>query len=148
MISNFHSLALKGSQTSWKFQVSGGVSPEESERIPTPLQPLGFVDEPWDLMCRVKAVAVLTPLGFGSKTTIIDGLAAGCHVLVHPKLARRLPQETAEHCLPVDPSASPEAIADLLTQTALPPIEHSINEQLRNASIQALRTALSKCAAN
>src|SRR3990172_6037827 len=60
--------------------------------------------EPWDLLCQTRALAVLTHLGFGFKTTIVDGLAAGCHVIVHPKLAERLPLQVRQLCLSCDPS--------------------------------------------
>jgi hypothetical protein len=76
--------------------------------------------DPWLELCRARAVALLTPLGFGTKTTVVDGLAAGCHVLVHPVLHRRLARSEREACTPLDPArpGAPDRLADLL---AAPP---------------------------
>lgn len=87
----------------WQFLLSPGVlNSEISVSISKNIERMCSLDEPWDLLCSVKVLAVLTPLGFGFKTTIIDALAAGCHVLVHPVLAKRLPEEVRELCIEYD----------------------------------------------
>lgn len=95
--------------------------------------------EPWDLLCRVRAVAVITPFGYGFKTTILDGLAAGCHVIVHPKLAKRLPLQVRQLCLICDPSRD-EDILKLTDSLSTPPGNHNINQQLSEMAIDILRT--------
>ena len=90
--------------------------------------------EPWDLLCQSRALAVLTPLGFGFKTTVVDGLAAGCHVIIHPKLADRLPRQVKELCLICDPSRDQDIIG-LADSLSIPPKPHSLNRQLREMVI-------------
>ncbi len=85
--------------------------------------------EPWDLLCQSRALAVLTPLGFGFKTTVLDGLAAGCHVIVLPKLADRLPAQVKDLCLVGDPFQ--EQDMDRLAEAlSAPPKPHSLNQHL------------------
>lgn len=85
--------------------------------------------EPWDLLCQSRALAVLTPFGVGFKTTVVDGLAAGCHVIIHPKLATRLPQQVKQLCLICDPSRERD-IRTLADSLSVPPRSHSLNQQL------------------
>lgn len=62
----------------------------------------GFVEDLSELLGRSRAVALLSPLGYGFKTTIADAWAAGAHVLAHPDLARRNPRAVARHLIPLD----------------------------------------------
>lgn len=116
--------ALGGSSEfkGWKFRLSPGLLggegvPDLSQRV----ERMTELDEPWDLLCSAKALAVLTPLGFGTKTTIIDALAAGCHVLVHPVLAGRLPEYVRTACIEYSEKyeRNPESLAAML---ATPPL--------------------------
>ncbi len=93
---------------------------------------------PWRLLCTNRAVAVLTPLGFGMKTTVVDALAAGCHVLVHPVLGRRLPPEVRDNCIIVDPARHEEVRRawELLEHAPAP---HHVNDLLRSEAVKALR---------
>jgi hypothetical protein len=90
--------------------------------------------EPWDLLCQSRAMAVLTPLGFGFKTTVVDGLAAGCHVIIHPKLADRLPQQVKQLCLICDPSREQD-IVKLADSLSSPPKSQRVNQQLCEAVV-------------
>jgi len=96
-------------------------------------------DEPWDLLCGARALAVLTPLGFGFKTTIVDGLAAGCHVIIHPKLANRLPPKIVQLCLVCDPSRDKDIAitADALSRS---PENHGLNSQLSKECVDIFRS--------
>ena len=76
--------------------------------------------EPWEWLCNAKAVAVLSPLGYGSKTTATDALAAGCHVLVHPRQHARLPSAERALAMPVDP-ASADDVRRAVACLAQPP---------------------------
>lgn len=52
---------------------------------------VGFVENLADFMGRCRAVCMLSPLGYGFKTTMADAMAAGAHVIAHPALIRRSP---------------------------------------------------------
>lgn len=62
----------------------------------------GFVEDLADFMGRCKAVCMLSPLGYGFKTTIADALAAGAHMMAHPDLARRCPKAVKPALLSCD----------------------------------------------
>lgn len=146
MIYGFDKLAdrfsenLSGQQ--WKFLLTQGVlSGGECTHVSPKVQLLQDLKEPWDLMCRIRAVAVLTPLGFGMKTTIIDALAAGCHVLVHPVLSRRLSSHIRELCIVYNPFEKND-ISRIIERLKEPPLIQNFNDQLKqdvvNTFIQIL----------
>jgi hypothetical protein len=62
----------------------------------------GMIDDLRPFLKTVRGVCLLSPLGHGFKTTIGDSIAHGCHVLVHPALARRCPRALAPAMIPVD----------------------------------------------
>jgi hypothetical protein len=62
----------------------------------------GFVEDLPEFMGRCRAIAMLSPLGYGFKTTIGDALAAGARVLAHPGLVRRCPSLVRPHLIPLD----------------------------------------------
>ena len=95
---------------------------------------MGKVDEPWDLLARTKAVALITRLGFGMKTTIVDALAAGCNVLIHAGLAKRLPSEIRAACIVVDPE-SRDSVRSALRRAEQQPVSQDVNGQLRAAAL-------------
>ncbi len=101
------------------------------------------VKNPYELLCRVRAVAVLTPLGFGMKTTIVDALAAGCHVLVHPRLALKIPMGLREKCIILDPDkcGDLERLKQRLNSPP-PPSSAVYNEHLQKESLNVLRQTL------
>jgi len=138
----FYDLArgLSSRLAGWRFAISAGVFRSPDDEAPPPgIDHIRDLAEPWDLLCRVKAVAVLTPLGFGAKTTIFDALAAGCHVLVHPKLATHLPPAVAARCIAVEVSDSGEALATTLDSEPAP---HDVNARMRGQAADGLRRVL------
>jgi hypothetical protein len=138
----FYALArlLSAFLPGWRYRISAGVLEDVRPEVPPPgLELMTDLSEPWDLLCGTKAVAVLTPLGFGAKTTIYDALAAGCRVLVHPALAKRLPDAARRQCIVVDPEhPEAEALADLLRRE-FPP--NDVNTVLRERAAEGLATA-------
>jgi hypothetical protein len=62
----------------------------------------GMIDDLRTFLPTVRGVCLLSPLGYGFKTTIGDSVAHGCQVLVHPALARRCPGVLAPAMIPVD----------------------------------------------
>ena len=142
-VANFNAIADRLSMNSserWSFQLTWWS--QWHERVPsvsTRVEILRQCDEPWDLLCEVRALAVLTHLGFGFKTTIVDGLAAGCHVIVHPRLAPRLPKDIADLCIVCDP-ANDAHMARLAHTLSMPPRHHEVNRLLRERALLVLRT--------
>lgn len=130
------------SANEWSFEISSGVhrnAIDDTELGAVTL--IGEVSEPWDLLCSVKALALLTPLGFGCKTTIIDALAAGCHVLVDHRLAARLDNDVAAHCIAVD-MTSPATFERAMQAISVEPSGNDINTQMAHRARSGLATAL------
>ena len=125
-------LRLQNEFDDWEFLLSPGIKDADvKELLSGHVVRMSFLDEPWDILCSVKALAVLTPLGFGSKTTIIDALAAGCHVLVHPVLARRLPENVRDLCIEYDPMDK-TAHSSLHYRLNRQPEQHDINDTIKD----------------
>ncbi len=76
--------------STYRFIVTGNLThwpPPTSNAV----EYVGFVSNLPDFMEQCRAIALLSPLGYGFKTTIADALAAGSHVIVNPKLLKRCP---------------------------------------------------------
>ena len=124
----------------WQFQISAGV--HGSASAPSPNVSIQKLDQPWETLLQSRAVAVLTDLGFGMKTTIIDGLAAGAHVLVHTGLIKRLPDEIASAVIPVDFS-DPKLTESVVAQLESPATEGpAINHSMRELALRTLAEVL------
>jgi hypothetical protein len=142
---NFKSLAESfasaGLAERWQFLLSPGW--EEAERLKPdgPLATYPGVFEPWDALCAVRAVAVLTPLGFGAKTTIFDAIAAGCHVILDTRLMRRLPQWLRTRCIPLEciETIDAAALEERLERSPQPPDFH---EAIWRQALSGLKAAL------
>jgi len=149
MIQGFNILSQRiSNETSnpkWRFILTRGIMHLNKE-VPLyeNIELIENVKKPFELLCKSRAVAVLTPLGFGMKTTIVDALSAGCHVLVHPKLANRLSIKLREKCIVFNPDKHID-LEDLTHKLNSPPPSSftDYNEHLRKAALNILRQTLS-----
>ncbi|HRT58969.1 MAG TPA: hypothetical protein P5038_20275 [Candidatus Paceibacterota bacterium] len=105
----FTALARRPEWSGRRLAASAGLLEAPPDDWPGNVERLGRLDEPWTRLCGTKAVALLSPLGYGSKTTVTDALAAGCHVLVHPRQHERLPPDERALAIPVDPASAADA---------------------------------------
>jgi hypothetical protein len=125
----FARLAARPELVTWRFAASAGFADPADDRLPESVERLGHLDEPWEWLCRVKAVAVLSPHGHGCKTTVADALAAGCHVLMHPRQHARLSPGEQAVVLPVD-TGSDDGIGRLADRLAdVPAIDAAKQQQ-------------------
>lgn len=137
-----HNISQCNLSNEWSFELSPGVYRNQTDTQDiSPVSLIPELDEPWDLLCSVKALALLTPLGFGTKTTIIDALAAGCHVIVDKALAKRLPESLRALCHQLDVSQMSEC-NDVMQKIVGEPIRHQLNQQLKLQSINTLQEVL------
>ncbi|MGQ0799757.1 MAG: hypothetical protein ACT4NL_06560 [Pseudomarimonas sp.] len=126
----------------WSFEISAGVHRGRSVCADlAPLREVGEVAEPWDLLCGTKVLALITPLGYGCKTTIIDALSAGCHVLIDQRLVARLPAAVASLCVVLDTSL-PSTFASAFERVQREPQPNQVNDSLIVAAKRGLKTAL------
>lgn len=120
-IAGFMALARQSGWSGRSLAASAGLLDAPPDEWPGNVTPLGRVAEPWPLLGAAKAVAVLSPLGSGCKTTITDALAAGCHVFVHPRQHERLPPDERELAIPVEPTSAADAALALACVAQPPP---------------------------
>jgi hypothetical protein len=94
----------EGLARGWRCGITAGL---DRRRSVDPSSKISLLQEPfdsWDTLRNSRVLLVLGRYGFGHKTNITDGLAAGCHVVVHRTLFERLPKALQEQCIPCDPT--------------------------------------------
>lgn len=89
----------------------------------------------------VKAIAVLGTKGYGFKTTILDALHCGCHVLLSPVMAQRMPEDIVEQCLVVDVQDS-DSVQQMLQALQQPPVDVQINRVTKASATQTVQALL------
>ncbi|QDV82994.1 hypothetical protein [Planctomycetes bacterium TBK1r] len=108
LVSNFISFAQRMRESGFDdldYVVTGAV---ESWGLPetSAVQFSGMIDDLAGFLGRTRAIAMLSGLGYGFKTTLGDAVANGASVLVHPRLHRRLPEDMKRHALACDPTST------------------------------------------
>jgi len=126
----------------WRFELSSGLLAEREESAFSRISILAPDGDLWKRMGQVRAVAVLGRLGYGTKTTIVDAIAAGCHVLVHPTLLERLPSNVREACVRCDPESLND-VSRAAHALMAPPVDAAhINRQIREEALGTLKEIL------
>jgi hypothetical protein len=87
--------------------------------IPGQLRQVGHVEDLNGFLRRVAAVAILSPLGRGFKTTIADAVASGAYVLLHPRQYSRCPEILQRYCVAVWPHDA-RSVAEALARIGEP----------------------------
>lgn len=92
--------ALKAHGANYRFVLTGDLAgwglPQSSA-----VEYAGMIENLGAFLGGLRAVAVLSPLGRGFKTTIADALAAGVHVVAHPVWVDRCPESFAPGLVPL-----------------------------------------------
>ena len=127
--------ALPSERNGWEFVVTGNLTSWGLPRCPN-VRFAGLVDDLRDFLSSCRAVAILSPLGYGFKTTVADAIAHGCYVLAHPALVRRCPDVLRPAIIPFDPTR-PHAIAEAMVRLESPLPLSGVDAELR-ASAHAL----------
>jgi hypothetical protein len=101
---------------------------------------VGMIDDLASFLGALRAVAVLSPVGYGFKTTTLDAVAAGARVLAHPTVVYRCPPVLQPALIAVetkrlDRAGDVEVILRALeTDVALP----EVNRGLRKRNLELL----------
>jgi hypothetical protein len=127
--------AMRASGSTYNFVVTGSLEdwpPPVSDAV----EYVGFVKDLSAFMGTCRAVALLSPLGYGFKTTIADAFAASAHVIAHPGLVRHCPQSIRSALLPYDTKA-PTRIDSVSLALSGMPTGHAIqtDQKHRNHDI-------------
>jgi hypothetical protein len=103
LVDRFSAFARSAAEAGWteRFVVTGDVSGWQIQLDPV-VERAGYIDDLPAFYRSIAAVAVLSPLGFGFKTTIGDAVACGAAVLAHPKIRADLPDELKPFAIAVD----------------------------------------------
>mgnify|MGYP006290160449 CR=1 FL=1 len=83
----------------------------------TAVKCVGMIDDLSTFLASVRAVCVLSPLGYGFKTTIGDALAAGAGVIAHPAILQRCPDDIRNTACAVDTRTLNPAQVNVWLQT-------------------------------
>jgi hypothetical protein len=127
LVNGFASFARAAKESGWNesFVVTGDLTGWQIQLNPA-VQAAGFIDDLPAFYGSVAAVAVLSPLGYGFKTTIGDAVACGAQVLADPKIWATLPDELKPHAAAVT-SLQPAALVALRSRLrALPDSRYAI----------------------
>ena len=123
----------------WDFDVTGKIPKKWRKRAPD-LNYLGLVDSPLDILCASRVMCVLSDLGYGFKTKILEAIMCGCYVLVPGKLFKRLPREIKPFCKIVN-LKKPESFAKALDETLKPFPDFDPNAKLKATAFTSYASA-------
>jgi len=100
---NFNHLVEKlgTNNPEWSFFITGDMSRLQLT-YPSRVSLTGFLDNPFPLLVESRAMAMLSNLGFGFKTKLLDAIKSKCYTLVPARLFARLPEEIKLYCIVVD----------------------------------------------
>ena len=90
-------------KVNWRFRATGRhFWVKNHADFSTRVKPLGIVDDLMGLLTVSRAVAVLSELGRGFKTKILEAILCGDWILVNATVFSRLPEVVKPYCLVVD----------------------------------------------
>ena len=98
---------------------------------------LGMLDDIAPLLGQAAAVAMLSPLGHGFKTTLADAMAAGAIALAHPRLRARCPALMQPPLLAVDTERLP-APEQFFREMAAMPEPRDVHRELKGRAYRIL----------
>lgn len=128
---------MKRQGCKYKFVLTGDLSKWNLPDCPE-VTLIGFVEDLSEFMGRCRAVCMLSPLGYGFKTTIADALASGAHMLAHPNLVRRCPEAVRPQLLSVDTCHMPDLRA-VFTALEVDPRGTAIHQELYIRAEQVIK---------
>ena len=120
----------------WEFHLTGTIKPEGVLGALGRFRPTGFLPSPFELLREARVVAIISDLGMGFKTKIVEAIMAGCWVIVTHDVWARLPDAVRPWCKAIH-ADSPEEFEQAIRQCEAPPPPGSPNEQLREAAFRA-----------
>jgi len=89
----------------WRFAITGKIKPRKLLGKSSRMEQTGLLDSPLPLLAQARAVAILSDLGMGFKTKLLEAAMAGCWLLVTPDLLARVPDALRPWCLAVEPNS-------------------------------------------
>jgi hypothetical protein len=121
----------------WAFCITGAIKPANILGRLNRVIPTGRLPSPMPILAQARIVSILSDLGMGFKTKILEAVEAGCWVMVTPDVARRLPEAVRPYCL-VDAADDSEAFRAALKAARTPPPASRANGELRAEAFRAM----------
>lgn len=139
MVCNFIAFAQLAREIApnYKFIISGDLS-KSGLAIPEYISLPGLIADLPGFLRRIRAVAMLSPLGYGFKTTIADALANRSYPLLHPSHYKRSPNVLKDYCIEVKTLNKP-LVARILDRINKPFPDLQVNNILRDSSFATLQ---------
>ncbi len=117
----------------WDFAATGAI-PKKWRKRQKDMNYVGLVESPLDILSESRAMCILSDLGYGFKTKIIEAIMCGCYVIVPEKLFGRLPQEIQPFCKVVN-LKDPDTFINALNATHQPFPDFDPNDMLKKTAI-------------
>ncbi len=120
----------------WSFSITGDAHGVPVQ-LPARVTFTGFLDSPYDVLARSRAMALLSNYGYGFKTKILEAALCETVTFVPKRLHGRLPREVKPMVMVVDP-LSPQSFQRALERSLNPFPGGDPNEALRVRAFAAL----------
>lgn len=120
----------QGIAKDWMFSITGRIRPTDIFDPLGRLIPTGRVPSPLPILAEARVVSILSNLGMGFKTKILEAIQAGCWVLVPGDLFSRLPSVVRPWCVPIDLHSS-DGLSNALVKCVESAPKGDPNGQLR-----------------
>jgi hypothetical protein len=124
----------------WRF-VATGACTNRSRCGSNAIHWTGLLDRPYDELNRAKAMALLSPYGFGFKTKILEAVTAKAFVILPHALYRRLPDQLLPYCIPIDHRREDDFV-NALRRCERPFPEGNPNEEFRRIAFEQMDSIL------
>ncbi len=137
---NFNALVekLKQDLPNWSFMATSDTTGVDQDfRLTERIITTGFLESPYPLLSRSRAIAILSQYGYGFKTKILEAILSGCYVLLPRSLKRRLPNAVKPFCFEVKLD-SVSSFKEALIQSQRPLPIGNPNAELRMEAFHAL----------
>jgi hypothetical protein len=130
---------MRSAGAPYQFVMTGDLCSSKLPRSDA-VESIAMIEDLTTFLGEVRAVAVLSPLGYGLKTTAVDAAAAGAYTLAHPTIVRRSPSELAPAMIPVETTRLPAAaeVARILQKLQPRAPLEAIDRQCRMRSLEML----------
>ena len=125
--------AIRDRLPDWDFATTGAI-PKKWRKRQKQMNYVGLVESPLDILSESRAMCILSDLGYGFKTKIIEAIMCGCYVIVPEKLYGRLPQEVRPFCKVVN-LKDPTTFIAALNETHQPFPDFDPNAMLKKTAI-------------
>jgi hypothetical protein len=109
---------IDGKSKDWKFFITGD-SKKLNLKLPNHVVATGWLDTPYSILKKAKAITLLSDYGYGFKTKILEAIVSKVYVIMTSGLYNRVPLDIKPYCIPVD-IKSPETFLHAIEKSKEP----------------------------